>query len=242
MAEFALIDAFAYVAGHDFTTDNNQQLLNADATVLDATTFGSDGWRENAYGLKSLAWGMQGFWQSAASDAVDPEAFADLGVIDRVHTIGDTENQGDVAFLFLAGKSQYQLLGQLNELAPFALSSVGTNGVGVIRGQLAKAKGAVSAIGATGGGVELGQVAAGQFLYATWHMFAVGTTITVQVESDDNANFTSATARGTIGPITTRGGTWMTRVAGPITDTHYRFNVTANTGSHIAAGAIGIGS
>lgn len=242
MPELALVDAFAYVAGHDFTTDTNQMQLSGEATQLDASTFGSNGWMENGWGLRSASFAMQGLWQSAAADAVDVESFADLGVADRAHTIGDTRNQGDTAYLFLAGKSRYQLLGQLNELAPFQLTSGGTNGQGVIRGALAKAKGAVAATGPTGGGLQLGAVAANQFLYATWHVFTIGASVTVAVESDDNPGFASPIARGTIGPVTVRGGTWMTRVPGPITDTWWRFNVTANSGAHVVAGAIGIGT
>lgn len=242
MAVLALTDVFAYVAGHDFTTDTNQAALQMEAAALDSTTFGSGGWRESAYGLKSLQFGMQGFWQSATSDAVDVEAFTDLGVASRVHTFGDVETQGETAYLFQAGESQYQLLGSVGELAPFTLQSVGTDGVGAVRGMLGKAKGTVSATGATGAGLNLGAVSSAQFLYATFHAFSVGTTITVQVESDSDNTFATPTARGTIGPITARGGTWMTRVAGPITDTWFRFNITAITGSFIVAGAIGIGS
>jgi len=242
MSELALIDAFAYVAGHDFTGDTNQLQFQAEAAALDATTFGSGGWMENAYGLKNLGFNMQGFFQSATDDAVDPEAFTDLGVASRVHTFGDVETETSPAMIFQAGKSQYQLLGQVGELAPFQLQSVGTDGVGAIRGQLAKAKGVVSAVGALGSGLNLGAVASGKYLYATFHVFSAGTTITVLVESDDNSGFTTAATQQTIGPITTRGGTWMTRVAGPITDTWYRMRVSAITGSFTVAGAIGIGN
>lgn len=242
MSEFALLDTHTYIAGHDFTGDTNQSQLNAQATQLDATTYGSGKWTENAWGLKSTAFNMSGFWQSAAEDAVDPEEFAGLGVIDRVHTLAPTPNQGDPAFMFLAGHSNYQMFGQLGQLAPFTVQGQGSNKEGLVRGQLAKAKGAASATGVIGGGVNLGAVAANQFLYATWHVFTLGTTVTVQVESDDSSGFATPVARGTIGPVTARGGTWMTRVPGPITDTWFRFNITAITGAFVVAGAIGIGS
>jgi hypothetical protein len=238
--EFALLDAFAYVAGHDFTTDTNQLGLNGSAAQLDATTFGSNGWQENAYGLKSGNFNMQGFWQSALDDAVDPEAWGDIA-ISRVHTFGPKEVETEPAYMFSAAKANYQLGGSIGELAPFTLASEFADGVGVIRGGLAKAKGAMSAIGALGSVLQLGAVPAGSYLYASFHVFTAATTATIQVQSDDNAGFSSPTLRGTIGPLTTRGSTWMTRVAGPITDTYYRFNVSAITGAFVAAGAIGIG-
>lgn len=237
----ALLNAGLYVAGHDFTTDTNTGQLNLEAAALDKTTFGSDGWMENALGLKTLAFNYSGFWQSDVTDAVDPEAFGDLA-LERAHTWTLDEIETEPAYLFNAAKSAYSLGGEVGPLAPFQLTSVATDKFGAIRGQLAKAKGAANAIGALGSVVNLGAVAADQFLYATFHVFTAATTITVQVQSDDSAGMASPTQRGAnIGPLTTRGGTWLARVAGPITDTHYRFNISAVTGAFVAAGAIGIG-
>lgn len=241
MAVEALLNAFAYVAGHDFTTDTNQGQLDTEATALDATTFRSNGWQENAYGLKSYQFNYSGFWQSAASDSVDDEAFGDIAIA-RATTWGIKEVEGSPAYMFNSAKTNYQIGGEVGPLAPFSLQSNGTDKFGVVRGLLAKAKGAANATGLLGSVVQLGAVAANQYLYATFHVFSAGTTITVQVQSDDNAGFTTPTTVATIGPLTTRGGTFMTRVAGPITDTYYRLNVSAVTGTFVAAGAIGIGS
>lgn len=241
MTAFALLNADLYVAGHDFTTDTNNGMLNLTAATLDATTFGSNGWTENAYGLKTLEFNHSGFWQSNTSDSVDDESFGDIAV-PRAHTWTETGVETDPAWLFNSAKSQYQIGGEVGPLAPFTLQSTATDKFGAIRGQLAKAKGAMNAVGALGSVVQLGPASAAQFLYATFHIFSAGTTATIQVQSDDNAGMTSPTTVATIGPLTTRGGTFMTRVAGPITDTYYRFNVSAITGAFVAAGAIGIGS
>lgn len=240
MAVEALLNAGLYVAGHDFTTDTNQGQLDLEAAALDKTTFGSDGWMENAYGLKTLQFAYSGFWQSATDDAVDPDAFGDLA-IERAHTWTLNEVETEPAYLFNAAKANYQLGGEVGPLAPFTLQCSATDKYGAIRGQLAKAKGAANAVGPIGSVVNLGAVAADQFLYATFHVFTAGTTITPQVQSDDSAGMGTPTNRGAFSAITTRGGTWMARVAGPIADTHYRFNISAVTGAFIAAGAIGIG-
>lgn len=235
----ALTDCFIHVAGYDFTTDSNQAQLNMEAAALDATTFGSGGWAEVAGGLKSTAFQLGGFWQSATDQAVDPQAFAALGA-SKVVTFGPDPDEGNVAYLFKAMGTSYQLGGQVGDLAPFTLAAQGADGQGVVRGTVLKKRGTVSATGATGTGSELGAVSSTQFLYATLHVFSAGTTITVVLESDDNSSFTSATTRATFGPLTTTGGTWATRVAGSITDTFYRFRVSAITGSFIMAGAAGI--
>ncbi|MEU8379778.1 hypothetical protein [Streptosporangium sp. NPDC048865] len=242
MSPIALTNAYCFVHGHDFTCDTNQLTLDATPAALDRTTFCSEGWTTLAGGgLKTAGFSMGGFWQSAASDAVDPQAFADLGVVDRAFTFGPIMTEGQPAYMWQGGHFNYQLLGSIGELAPFTLAAAGTNGVGVVRGQLAKARGVVNATGVLGSVLNLGAVGAAQFLYATLHVLGTpGTTITVQLQSDDSAGFASPTTRATIGPITTTGGTWMTRVAGAIADTHYRLNISAITGSFTVAGAIAV--
>jgi hypothetical protein len=242
--EQTLLNVTSYVAGHDFTGDSNQGTLTAEAAALDATTFRSAGWSEQIFGLKSAAFSLGGFWQSAAADAVDPEAFAGLGAVDHVHTLAPNEIEGGPAYAFLAGRSSYMLpQGNVGETAKFTLNSAGTNGQqGVVRAQLAKAKGAANAVGQMGSVVQLGAVGAGQFLYATLHAFTVGTTLTVQVQSATTLGFAGPTTRATFTAVTARGGFWLPRIAGPITDQYYRFNISAVTGAFVAAGAIGIGS
>lgn len=240
MGSFAFVDATTWIGGFDATGYLNQMAANISAEELDCTPFGST-YRRRTGGLKTLSATYSGFYE-AGTGTPDPEFFTNLGTSDRVTTISSLSTETTPAYLYQGGVFRYSPFGQIGQVTPFQVSQSSTNAVGAIRGQVAKAKADVSATGATGSVVNLGQVGAAQFLYATLHVFTAGTTITVIVESDDNANFTSATTRQTIGPITTTGGTWMTRVAGAITDTHYRFNVTAVTGTFSIAGAIGIGS
>lgn len=240
MAAFALTNAFIYIAGHDFTGDSNQVQGDTSVDVKDSTTFGST-WQSLTPGLKSVSFNASGFFQAGANQ-VDPSVWAALGSADLVHTVGLDSTETSPCYMFQAGHVSYSLLGQHGELAPFTVSSTGTNAAGAVRGQLAKEKGTVSAIGALGAGVELGAVGASEYLYGTFHVFDTpGTTITVVLESDDNSGFTSATTRATFGPITAAGGTWATRTAGAITDTFFRLRVTAITGTFTVAGAIGIG-
>lgn len=245
MAVLALVNATTWVHGYDFTTDLNEVGLTFEVEDKDTTTFSAtstDVYRSRIGGLKSVEAELAGFWQSAASGAVDPESFPDLGVADRVVTMSGTgATETSIAYMFQAGKFAYSLFGEIGEVTPFSLSMLGTNNVGGVRGQIAKAKGNVSATGALGSAVNLGAVGASQFLYATFHVFTAGTTITVLLESDDDPGFGTPTTRATIGPLTTTGGTWAVRVAGALAETHYRLNVSAITGTFNVAGAIGIG-
>jgi hypothetical protein len=253
MAVIALTDFASHVGGYDFTTDTNNALLKMDADALPATPFRSSGWKRVVAGLKSMSFDMEGFWASAASQAVDPESFPDLGVIGRVYTVCAAEAQPaspisilgstGVAYMWQGVKYSYQLLGQVGEVAPFSLSCAGSSGTGVVRGHLVKAKGTVSAtgqLGSTYDNLGLG-ISASQSLFVTFHEFVVGTSITVQVQSDDNTGFSSPTTIGTIGPITTSSGTWLA-IPGPITDQYLRLNVSAVTGTHTVAAAMAIRS
>jgi hypothetical protein len=235
-----LTDAWCYVAGHDFTGETNRLMWSAEAAVKDKSTFRSGGWTENAAGLKSHTFDMAGFW-SAGADDVDDEAFAGLGAAGRVFTFGPDETEGEVAYLGSLGFFNYTALGDHGELAPFQLTSQGSDGVGVVRGKLAAAKQSVNATGQLGSIVQLGNIPAGQYLYASLHVITPGTTITVQLQSDDAVGFSSPTTRATLGPITTKSGTWATRFAGVLAETHYRLNISAITGTHVVAGAIAVG-
>lgn len=234
-----LTDAWCYVDGHDFTGETNRLMWSLEAAAKDKATFASGGWAEPVAGLKSHTFDMAGWW-GAGTDEVDDQSFAGLGA-SRVYSFGPTKTEGEVAYLANAGMFSYQLLGDHGELAPFSLTSQGTDGVGIVRGQLAKAKGTVGATGQLGSILALGNVPAGQYLYASLHVISPGTTITVQLQSDDAVGFSSPTTRATLGPITTKTGVWATRFAGALAETHYRLNVSAITGTHTVAGAIAIG-
>lgn len=251
MAAFHLVDAYCYGAGFDFTGESNRIQGNVEVAALNANTF-RGGWAKYAGGLKSLGLDMAGVWGSATSQAVDPEAWAALGVADRVFTIGAAEAQPSspvsilgetgVAYLFRGEEAQYALGGEVGTVAPFTIRVENSQGHGAVRGHLLKAKGTVSATGQLGSTYDtLGfGVSATQALYCTFHNFVPGTTITVQVQSDDNTGFSSPTTIGTIGPVTVSGGSWL-RVAGPITDRYLRCNVSAITGTHTVAAAMAIG-
>ena len=240
MAVLALTGCTSYVHGYDVTADTHKVSLKAQAEDLDTTTFGST-YRTRIAGLRDVDASWEGYWQ-AASGAVDAEMFPDLGTADRVVTVSPTGTEATTAYLTQVGKFNVEMFGDVGQVAPFTLAAMGTHKQGLVRGQLAKAKGSVSSTGATGTGCQLGAVGATQFLYSSFHVFTSATTITVIVQSDNNAGFTSPTTVATIGPLTTTGGTWLTRVAGAITDDYFRFNISAITGTFSVAGAIAVGS
>ncbi|MCW2920026.1 MAG: hypothetical protein JWN52_8094 [Actinomycetia bacterium] len=238
MSTLVLKDCTTWVDSIPLTTYANELQLTLTVDDLDVTTFGSGGFKQRAAGLRNVEADLKGFWDGAV---VDADAFANLGVINRVVSITPDGAAGSAAYLFKAGNFSYDQGGAVGAADPFTLKMMGSDGVGVVRGQLAAAKGSVSATGVLGSGQNLGAVSSTQFLYAAFHVFpTVGTTITVLLESDDNSGFTTPTTVATLGPLTAVGGTWMPRVAGPLTDTWFRFKVSAITGTFVVAGSIAV--
>lgn len=243
MGSFALLDVTTYVAGFDFTGTMNSLALNNGDQELDTTVFGSQA-RKRISGIEDTDASLQGFWEAGAG-TVDPEAFGKLGGARQVVSHSPTGVAGSTSYFYEAAEYTYNLFGEIGVAAPYTLSLMGASGnnsPGMIRGQMTAAKGNVSATGAFGTGVNLGAVAAGKYLYLAFHVFTAGTTLSVKVESDDNSGFTTPAdvAGATIGPLTAAGGTWMTRVAGPLTDSWFRLNATAVTGTFNVSASLGI--
>lgn len=243
MAPSVLTGVTTYVHDTDFTTTSNKLMFGVSVEEKNVTTFRPPtdpdaGWQAVKGGLKMVDAQLDGFWDSAP----DLATFSTMGVIDHVVTISPTGVEAATAYAFQASRLKYDQFDAVGQLDPFTVGMKGSNTVGMVRGQLAKAKGTVSATGALGSAVQLGAGAAGKYLYATLHVFGTpGTTITVLVQSDNASNFPSPATVATIGPLTAAGGTWMTRVdASAITDDWFRFNVSAITGTFSVAGAIAI--
>lgn len=246
MSSYAALGFTTWLAGYDFTTDLNALAVAFGWEALDTTTFGSAGTRvarSRIAGLETDSSELTGLHQAGAG-LVDAEAFTGLGSTTQVITHSVDGAEGSVAYAYQARKLRYQLFGALGQPAPFTLAAQGSRAsafYGAVRGQVAKARGNVSATGQLGSILGLGAPSSTQFVYATVHIFSAGTTITIQVQSDDAAGFSSPTTRATIGPLTAAGGTWMTRVAGPFAgETHWRCNVSAITGTFDIAAMIAV--
>lgn len=243
MGEYVVDSAFCYLGGHDFTGDINTWDCNSSFETLDKTTFRNDGAREYRGGLFSTALTMAGF-ADMAEYGQDVELFnAHVGKAARVVTAGNLETEGGPCVITKALVPQFTPGGggAVGQLSAFNMSGSGSDRYGAIRALLFAAAQTVSTTGAKGTALELGAVGADQRLFASLHLLGEpGTSITVLLESDDNSNFTSATTRGTFGPLTASGGSWLSPVGGAITDTWWRFRVSAVTGTWDIAAAAAI--
>lgn len=237
MASFAATNITTWVGGYDITGDSNKAALMAEVEPLDSTVFGSVG-RARLAGLFTADAEVAGF-ASYGTTAVDPTMFAGLGGL-APWSMSKDGLEGSPVYSMDGRQLEYSTFGAVGELIPFSATAKSSEGMPPVRGTIMAAKQSVSATGALGTVRQVGAVAAGKYLYAVLHAFSVGTTITVQVQSDDNAGMSSPTTRMTLGPVTAIGGTWGIRVAGPITDDYWRLNVSAITGTSSVAGLIAI--
>jgi len=234
MSKFVLTDATAFRNGYDMSCDVNQIEVTAEVDVVEQTTFCDAGWRTMLGGLKSASYSMNGFYE-AGTGTVDEELAA---ITTSVDTFTPDGSDGAVAYFMQSQDSGIQRFGSVGDITPINMTGVGRSTVGLLRGNLLLEKQTVS--GDTDGtGLQMGAVSATESLYTVIHCFSAGTTADVIVESDDNAGFTSATERSST-TITAAGGTWVTAVAGAITDDYWRVSVDTVTGSFSLAVAVAI--
>lgn len=244
MGSYAALAHTTWVGGYDFTGASNQTSLRLSREALDATVFGvGTVARTRKAGLADVQSSVNGFW-SAGTGEPDDAVIAALGGGVQVVTQTVSGAEGDVAYLYEAREFEYSQFGPVGQLVPFSLGIQGASGaagaVGAPRGRLLVDKGSISGTGATGSVIQAGAVGSGQYLYCAVHCFAIGTSFTLQIQSDDAQGMGSPTTQMTIGSITAVGGYWGTRVAGPITDTWWRVNVSAISGTSTIAVSIGI--
>jgi len=231
MATLILDSCQLYVAGQDLSGVSNQLQMNAQADEVECTTFGSAGFKEYKPGLLMSNGQFTGYSQFAEPDA---SIFADLRT-SRVVTIGVDDTDGATAYATQGFSTSYQPWGgTVGSMAGFQYNLRGDSPVG--KGFMGLEKQTVSG-NTTGTGAQIASgIAADQKLAMSIHVFTAGTTADVNVESDDNAGFTSATERLTQ-TVTATGGYWV-ETSGAITDDYYRVTVDTVTGSFSLAVAV----
>lgn len=240
MAVQALTAVITYIDEYEFTADTTDVSLALEAAVLESTNFASGGWVECVAGLKTGELTMKGNLSNVAPGP-DQQLLPTLGSAQKVITYGLSGASGDRVYIMQGGKFAMKIFGAIEELAPFEVTAKVTDGNGVVAGTLAKAKGNQSGTGIVGSAVNLGAPIAGQYVYAAFHVFTNGGSITPRLISAADASFTSPTTRYTSGAITTTGGTWATRVAGPLSgEAYWKWDISALSGTSVVAAAIGI--
>lgn len=226
MAKFVLKNVRLFCDGADLTTVNNQIQLQAEAESKDTTAFAYSGdvWHEEISGIKSASLSASGQWEAGDPSLIDNMAWSTQGSQVAVSACPATAGVGELAWLTKLNRTQYSLLGQVGEVAPWSLTGQGS--WPLVRGKVLVAPTAATGVAFGGTAVRIpGGVPSGKHLYAAIHVFSVSgsstPTISALVQSDDNEDLTSATHRITFSPITSVGSQ-IARAAGPITDDYFQ--------------------
>ena len=239
MGETVLFDRRVFFGGYNLTGDSNALVLSKEVEAEDFTTF-EDTWRQRKPGLESHALQMNGFFNAARSDKA---LYGALGAADKWVTVC-TQNAsppGTRAYFFQAVSGDYSPGGSMGSPNGFSFGAAGTGRL--YRGVLMEHQTGLSVDGQSSG-FQLGAVTSGQTLAALLHIIAVddpGDSITVTLESDDNAGFTSATTRATFTAASAIGAELET-VAGAVTDDYWRlaWTITGSAPSFAIAAAAAI--
>ena len=235
MAKLVLTNALIALGGYNLRSQSNQVGINYEADAVNSDTFANDTHTFEG-GLKVAAISAAGLWEA---EYPDRELFEKIGS-GILMTVAPGIAAGDIAYFHNALAIQYNPNAQIGQMFGFTLATAAQDRL--LRGSLMEYQIGVAA-NANGTGRQLGAVAAGQSIYCGLHVTAApGTTpsLTVIVESDDNAGFTTPTTRIT---MTAAGAgnsvsAELKSLAGAITDDYWRLRWTVS-GSGLGFNFIG---
>lgn len=203
--------------------------------ALDTTAIcTTSGYREFIGG--PIEWGLQasGMLDFAAGGQDEKLGFDKIGSNAAVSFMPTTSG-GALGELAYAGKAlhvDYQAFGETGQLAPFSLSMVG-KGNPLVRGQVMHPTTSARTSSGNGTGYQLGALTAAQSIFLALHVTAISgaPTFAVILESDDNADFTSATTRITSANYSAATGSEWQYLAGAVTDDYWRVRWTVSGGT-----------
>ena len=226
MATFALTNLHLAVDQLNMSCFANQVDVMADADELDVTTFCGGGYRQRITGLAMFnltAAGFQDYVSPAPGSVLDASTDLVSPGVSRTFTVspqGDTV--GNVAYFGTTKATSFtELSGAVGEVAAFSLDLAGVSRLS--RGQMLHP---VTAETATGSGTASAFTTptASQSLLASFHVHSVTGTgsIVMNVQTDDNSGFTSATTRIASSSFTAVGAEVKSLAGALAGETHIR--------------------
>ncbi|MFY1669494.1 hypothetical protein ACN27G_06000 [Plantactinospora sp. WMMB334] len=249
MAEI-LSNVRLFVGGADLTGVGNKLEVAGEAEEKNVTRWSSYDeasglvWKEVLGGTKSAKISGAGFWEAGDEQLVDDVAWEMLAATGELTAYPRGAGVGAPAWVTKALETQYQLLGQQGEVAPWSASW--SNTWPLARGVVAHPPGTARTATGDGTAVPLPAVPTGGELIAVVHVLSVAGTgtpsLTVAIESDDTDDFDGSETTRITFPAATAVGGLAVRVGGPITDTFYRatWTITGSSPSFLFLVAFGV--
>lgn len=239
MTEFVLKDAYFLLDGRDFACQLNSLEFNYMAELQDRTAI-CDSNRRRVPGLLDFDGTLSGFWANTTDDPanyVDGKPPGDV-LMDKIFfekvsarevpfAMGINKTTGNVSYFGQGIHGTYDIGATVGELLGIDISFQGSGDTPLVRGEVALS-GLSTALTITGPTVEFGAVGAAETFYAAaFVQGSTGGTCDVKITSSTD-NFATSTTRATFTQFTSTGSE-MVSLAGPITDTAWRVEVTQGT-------------
>lgn len=224
MAKSVLTNCLIALGGYNLRCNTNQVAIAYDADAPECTTFCNDTHTYAEGGLKTAAISCGGFFEAPQPDL---QLYTRIGATGVPITVCKSITPADVAYFQNAMAVQYNPNAQIGQLLGFSLATAAQDKL--YRGTLMEYRTAISGNG-TGTGRQLGAVTADQDIVCCLHVTKAGgstPSLTVIVESDDNAGFTTATTRLTMAAATDLTAE-IKLAAGAITDDYWRLRWTTS--------------
>lgn len=245
MAVLALTNAKILVGQADLSGYSNKIEIDTEVDELDATTFGSSGFRSIVGGLRKVDAKVAGFFESGGAGYPDDRLFTDLGV--NAVPMSVTPSGGtvaDIAYFTKVVRPTYSLGGDVGDLVAFESAAVG-DGTPLIRGQVADNQARTAT--ATTTALQLVVPSASTRVYAAIHVVAVsGTTpsLTAVLQGDNAVGFPSPATVATGSAITAVGSQWLAGAYGVTGDNFYRlsYTISGTSPSFTVFAVIGVGA
>jgi hypothetical protein len=247
MAVLALTNAKILAGQADLSGFSNNVEVSAEVEELDATTFGSNGFKSSVGGLRKVDIKVGGLWEATSAIYPDDRLFADLGVASVVMTISPTgATVQDIAYFTRVLRPSYMLGAQVGELVGFESTAVNSDSTPLVRGKVSDNQ-ARTATG-TSTAVQLAVPSASTRVVAGVHVLAVsGTstpTLTPTLQGDNASGFPSPATVVAGTAMTAIGSQWLAGSYGVTVDDWYRLSyvISGTSPSFTVVASIGVTS
>ncbi len=231
MGKFVLTDAVVLFDGRDLSGELSNVALEYTAETPDKTSFG-DTTRTRLPGILDITATHQGWWDIvSAADDLDADLIAQIGAASSLMSMsGEGGTLGDFAFSFPTQAANLVRGGSHGEIMAFTIT-VNTDGP-LVRGEVMEN----SAFTTTSNGTarQVGAAIAGQSIYSNLHVVAAsGSTPTLDVilESDVTDDWSGSETLRITHPQVAVVGSDRQILAGPVTDTWWRYTITISGGT-----------
>jgi hypothetical protein len=241
MAIAVLTGCTAWVNQYDFSSYATDLEANVDVDDVDATTFGSGGWREYQSGLRKTEAKLTTFMDTATG-GTEPVANALLASNGTILSCTQTGAQGSPAVILRGFFDHEDLLGKVGEMAKVGLTFQGAKNEGLLHGNLVAAKQTQTTSGNVTG-TQMSAVGSTGKLWSALHVFsASGTTPSLTALVKSSSTLGGAYTTRITHTAATAAGSELVSLAGPITDTFYRvdWTISGTTPSFSFAVVVGI--